>query len=357
METETHHQLMTTENNSTNLSDMQKNVKPEHSMFLNIEQESTSSFEKKSSLFNSLVAVVKDEIPISVELEEHARRFLQNLSPRRSRDTSRLLSDLVPSPDGSPSGLMSAIATLLRSKSSLIIEGTLSFVAAFVTKLSYSSQSSLLDALLIPKMIDSLQPHTLPISSNEQIHSTFVQILSHTFYLTTANAMDQIGIVDAPGKHSHRNMILEKVIHPTSGYLAHLIRNVPNDGDGDLGPNLMSFLGNYLRLGWQHAPTLEYLLSQSIEDQSMALLVSSEINEELWSFLFSFRSDLRGADSEGNEATRTRQRMKHALFSVGFEEWIEAEIHHTTDGDYAERIGTTTMGFSDLFGSNIDESE
>ncbi|KAK2944763.1 hypothetical protein BLNAU_20296 [Blattamonas nauphoetae] len=83
-------------------------IKPEEEPFLTFNPNSKLSFKDKTTVYRSLVALVKAEYPFDDALQDQAARFLKDLEPEHGeeKEADRRVIDLVPSPIGSPSGFM-----------------------------------------------------------------------------------------------------------------------------------------------------------------------------------------------------------------------------------------------------------
>ncbi|KAK2958399.1 hypothetical protein BLNAU_6669 [Blattamonas nauphoetae] len=98
--------------------------------FLNFDPNSDLSFEDKSAIYRSLVALVKAEHPFDNALQDRAAQFLKNLAPGVfDHDLADILvNNLIPSSDGSPSGYAESIVTLLSSPHSAVVTEVLTFL-------------------------------------------------------------------------------------------------------------------------------------------------------------------------------------------------------------------------------------
>ncbi|KAK2944210.1 hypothetical protein BLNAU_20879 [Blattamonas nauphoetae] len=109
--------------------DSERTFVPECEPFLSFGLYSRLSFENKSTIYRSLVALVEVEYPFDLELQDRAVQFLKILEPFCDREyTTKLVTDLVHSSDGSPSGFVGSILTLLSTPHSTMVAAALSFL-------------------------------------------------------------------------------------------------------------------------------------------------------------------------------------------------------------------------------------
>ncbi|KAK2957795.1 hypothetical protein BLNAU_7229 [Blattamonas nauphoetae] len=110
--------------------DSHSTVEPLQEPFLNFDPNSELSFEDKSAVYNSLVALVKTDYHFNNALQDRAIRFLRIICPKwdKPRVAAKLVTDLVPSSAGSTSGFIASILTLLSSPHSTVVAAALSFL-------------------------------------------------------------------------------------------------------------------------------------------------------------------------------------------------------------------------------------
>ncbi|KAK2957803.1 hypothetical protein BLNAU_7237 [Blattamonas nauphoetae] len=186
-------------------------------LFLNFAVNSKLSFEDKSAIYNSLVVLVKAEYPFDNILQDKAVQFLKNLEPGFGDETlsDKLVTDLVPSFDGSHSGFVEGILTLLSSRHSTVIAASLSFLHKTTLHSSPSIRRHLVESDLINNILDTVQPHTLPICGNETIIINLFRIIDSFIYLTSPRSLNDLDITDAVDTFKRREMIFQKVLLPS----------------------------------------------------------------------------------------------------------------------------------------------
>ncbi|KAK2960020.1 hypothetical protein BLNAU_4903 [Blattamonas nauphoetae] len=200
-------------NLSTNSS---STAKHEEEPFLRFDLNSELSFEDKSTLYNSLVALVKAGYTFDNTLQDRAVVFLKNLEPKwdESNLAANLVSNLVPSSDDSPTGFVDTV-----------VAAALSFVRNTLLYSSLSVRCRLIDSDLISKV--------------------------------------NFGLTSAADKSNRREMIFQKVVIPSSQFVMFLISN-RHILNGDLLESFMYLLSILLEVGPYHRPTLDFVLASPI---------------------------------------------------------------------------------------------
>ncbi|KAK2941927.1 hypothetical protein BLNAU_23163 [Blattamonas nauphoetae] len=288
----------------------------------------------KSSIYCSLVALVKAEYPFVNALLDRAARFLKSLEPKWSDKpdyADKLVTDIFPSSAGSPSGFIDSVFTLLSSPHSRVAEAALSFLNITVLESSPAIRCRLVETDLIPNVFVTVQPHTLPISGNEEMFGELlkiVRIIDRFVDLADSFSLSKLGITDAVEKFNHREMIFQKVLLPSSQFVTFLIANryILN---GWLLFSFMFLLATHLRIGPFHRPTLEFVLASPTVMALSSCLSFVQNDGDAKIPLETINNSLREWKKEGPEVTQSAKLMIRALFSEGFEDSLEQMLMNT----------------------------
>ncbi|KAK2941766.1 hypothetical protein BLNAU_23314 [Blattamonas nauphoetae] len=296
--------------------------------FLNFDENTELSFEDKSTIYNSLVALVKADYPFDNALQLRAVRFLKNVEPQwDAQVAAKLVTELVPSSAGSPTGFVESIVTLVSSP--------------------YSTVSD-----LVSKVLATVQPHTLPITGNETIFDNLVWIVFDCLDLATPSSLSKLGLIAAIDQFNHREMIFHKVVLPSSQFFIFLISN-RLILKGDLLHSFMDLLTTLLEISPFHRPTLEYVLAYPIAMNFSSLLTLVEDDDPLWNTLDRINYSLEERNKEGAEVIQSGKRMTQALFSEGFEDTLEQIMKYDENGDYGHFLVNYCLNISQKLGTNM----
>ncbi|KAK2957744.1 hypothetical protein BLNAU_7178 [Blattamonas nauphoetae] len=322
--------------------------------FLNFDVNSELSFEKKSTIFNSLVTLVKTEYTFDDPLQDKAIRFLKSLEPMwgRQDQANQLVTDLVPSSAGSHSGFVESISTLLSAPHSTVVAAALSFLHKTAGCPPMQDLWSLLESDLLTTVLATVQPHTLPISGNETIIDNLIWIIFNCINLALPYNLRNLDITTSIDKYSHREMIFQKVVIPSSQFVTFLISNRYNL-NGDLFRSFINLLSVLLRIGPFHRPTLEYVLASPIAMTFSSTLLSIEDENCLWSALFNIALSLEEWNQDGPDRVKCKKWMIQALFSESFEDTLEQMLKYDIHGDFGRGIVTFCQSVTYKLGSNV----
>ncbi|KAK2957759.1 hypothetical protein BLNAU_7193 [Blattamonas nauphoetae] len=333
-------------------------VETDHEPFLNYISNTEFSFDEKSRLYNSLVALVKAKYPFDDALQERADRFLNDLEPEWGQEdlADQLVTDLVPSSGESHSEILASILTLLSSPHSTLKTAAMSFLNETTRFCSLQNRYRLVESDIVTKLLTTVQPHTLPIPANEEIVDKLITIIVNCLQLSIPFSLKKIGVTAAVEKYNHREIVLQKVVIPSSQFMTFLIstRYILN---GDLLDSFMDLLTTLLEIGPFHRPTLEYVLGSPIAMAFSSCLSIVEDNGCLWTTLSFIHSSLREWTEEGPEVVQSGKRTMQALFSEGFEDTLEQKMKHNKGGNYVHGVVTNCHFISEFLGSNVERPQ
>ncbi|KAK2941926.1 hypothetical protein BLNAU_23162 [Blattamonas nauphoetae] len=312
----------------------------------------------QSTIYNSLVTLVKADYPFSNALQDKAVQFLKNLEPKwNERDLAAMLvRDLVHSLDGSPSGFVDSILTLLSSHHSKVVAAAMSLLPKISIASSPTIRSSFVKLNLINKVLATVQPNTLPIAKNEEIFNNHIEIIKKCLDLAQPVRLIALGVTDAVDRFNHREMIFQKVVLPLSPFVAFLITNryILNE---DLLDSLTSLLYIHIDIGPYHRPTLKFVLASPIAVGLSSCLSIVERDYDLWTILINIHNSLGEWKGEGPEVTQSAKLMMQALISEGFEDTLEQILMNDKDGDFGIHLVDCCNSILQLLGSNVEISE
>ncbi|KAK2963464.1 hypothetical protein BLNAU_1506 [Blattamonas nauphoetae] len=259
-----------------------------HNSFLNSVPNTDLTFEDKSTIYCSFVALVKDNYHFDDALQDKATQFLKSLEPKWDQVdlADKLVTDLVPSSTRSHSGFIST----------------------------------------------TVQPHTLQISGHETIIDNLFSIINQFVYLAHPSYLKMLNITSAVDSWNHCEMIFQKVVIPSSQFVMLLLSN-RDFLESSLTDSLMNLLGVLLRMGPFHRPTLEFLLDSPCVMVFSSRLSLVEVCPSLWETLIQINDSLEEWKKPGPEEVQSGKQMIRALIAEGFENTIEQVLMHAMDAN------------------------
>ncbi|KAK2946191.1 hypothetical protein BLNAU_18867 [Blattamonas nauphoetae] len=327
--------------------------------FLNFDVNSELSLEDQSSIYCSLIALVKAEYPFDTALQDKAVHFLKNVQPDWREEPghpAKLVTDLAPSTNRSPSGFVESILTLLSSPHSTVVDAALSFLRETISTSSSVIPTNLVESDLISNVFATVQPHTLPISINETIFQNLILIITDCINLANPYYLRELGITSAADTFNHREMIFQKVVLPSSQFVTFLITN-RNMLHEDLFLSFVNLLSSLIVIGPFHQPTLEFVLASPIVIAFSNCHSYIEREADIWFLLYNINNSLKECKIEGPETVQSGKRIIQALISEGFEDTLEQMMLNDTDENHSLLLVQDCLQLLKLLGSNVELPE
>ncbi|KAK2960040.1 hypothetical protein BLNAU_4923 [Blattamonas nauphoetae] len=293
------------------------------------------SFEDKSTLYNSLVALVQAKYPFDNILQERAVRFLYDLEPtwRETDYPDKLIMISFP-----------------------LQETALSFLYKTIFETVPSLQCHLVKSDLVAKVFATLQPQALPISGNEPIFDNLIKIIDICVDFTSPFSLRKLGITSAADQYNHREMIFQKVVIPSSHFTTFLISNRHIPG-ARFDFNVLYLLCSFVGISPFHRPILEFVLASPIVMAFSSWLSSAEDVFPLNTILINIRSMPNEWTMEGPESAQSGKRMMQALISEGFENTLEQMMVQDEDGQHGLSFVSYCLSLIQFLGSNVEFTE
>ncbi|KAK2961597.1 hypothetical protein BLNAU_3395 [Blattamonas nauphoetae] len=309
----------------------------------------------KSRIYCSLVALVKEGYPFDEALQDRAVHFLKKLEPtwKQSEQEARFVIDLVPSSTGSLSEFIESILTLLSSPHSTVVAATISLLKLVLISSSLSVRLRFLEADFFTNVFATVQPHTLPMSGNEILHTNLVETLTHHLLLSTKSLISNIGIRTAVDLPYHRDLVFQMVVLPSSQYLTFLCSN-RHLVDPLLFTNFMDLLCTLIRICPYHHPTLGFILASPIVMAFSSCLSSIEDISHLNRDVTSFCDSMIDWNRQNTEVVSFGALVIESMFAYGFEDSLEQLMKHTKKGIYGNTVSIDCHTISSLLGWNVE---
>ncbi|KAK2958854.1 hypothetical protein BLNAU_6103 [Blattamonas nauphoetae] len=322
--------------------------------FLSYDMNSELSSENKSTVFCSLVALVTQEYPFTNALQFRATEFLKLLEPDWTDEglTDKHFTDLVPLSNGSPSGFIQGILTLVACPHSSIVAAALTTFRRIVEFSPDAVRLRFVEADLVSNLLASVQPHPQPISGSAKNIDLTIRIIVSSLYLSYSSCLRQLGITAAVDQYNHREMIFQKAVIPSTQYVTYLISNRFHIHE-DLIRCFMNLLDALIPIGPSHRPTLEFVLASPIAMAFSSCLSVVESRQSIWKTLANIDDLLRELKTQDKKVIKSGQRMIQSLISEGIEDTLEQKLKHIKDGVYNIRIGVDCCSISRFLGSNV----
>ncbi|KAK2953997.1 hypothetical protein BLNAU_11099 [Blattamonas nauphoetae] len=234
---------------------------PDCSPFLNWDEKETGSEVEKTVVLRSLIATLKLQPSFDVTLETKAVKLLESVIPydRESADAS--LESFGLTTDDSLASFTQSIGVLLSSPNRAITITAMKMLEILFWSCSPKIRLALVNADLIPLLINNLNPQSLSITETADIHINLMVIISRSLRLSTPEDLRQLGIEDDFNQQADHETVFQQVLAPSEQYICHLCVNRNSIIDGEQSTYFLELLARLLEICPYYKATMEFILT------------------------------------------------------------------------------------------------
>ncbi|KAK2948794.1 hypothetical protein BLNAU_16244 [Blattamonas nauphoetae] len=358
MEEASGHLRASTGQTSSQLSTIKSSVSESGDLFLNDNPYSKMSLTDKFKRYNSLVSLVEVKYPFDEIQQGKAVLILESFKHLYlpSTDSNKNLAELVPSRNGTSSGFLDSVLTLVSSPHTAIASAAVPFSMKVFSTLTPSHQLDLLKNDYFSKTLTIFRPQTFPIASYPDFYVILVETLHWSLGFVKPYQDKKSSLTDPQDQPKGSEFVMRKVIVPSSQYLHFLCQHI-NALSEWLEITFTFFLNKLLLRGPIHPPLLEFVLASPVVMTVSSRLASVQSSYHFLSTLRDIYNLLTEWKKHGPEVAQSAKRMLQALFSEGFEDTLEQIFMHKKKG----RIGRDAVRdcnlISQLLGLNVQYTE
>ncbi|KAK2955491.1 hypothetical protein BLNAU_9538 [Blattamonas nauphoetae] len=292
--------------------------------FLNWNTSTRFSVDSASITFHSLVTLVKEGYPFDDALEAKAIGFLGQIDThfKRSEDANLLFS-LVPAHDDPVNGFLDALLSLLASSMHTIVESALEILQSLFRLCSTGNIIKMLNCDVISGVMNIIQPHTLSLSLRKSLHVQIMDFL--TSVLCASDRPPSRNIDDATQTYQMNEMIFQRIIVPSDGYVRYLCSNRYFVSEHLSAFTLRVISCKLIKLFLFHSPTCNFPLSLPIALTITSLSTSFNPNF-VTTFLDSFVPMMRAWRIADPHTVGKGKTIIRALNDEGFDDGLDQTL-------------------------------
>ncbi|KAK2953065.1 hypothetical protein BLNAU_12054 [Blattamonas nauphoetae] len=350
----------TDSSSNTTRSDLSSSQLPfsmDCSPFLNWSEEEPESVVQKADIFRSLVATVKLQPALDDSLERKAINFLESVDPDDEETSDAFLRSLARNPDESLTHFVQSLMILLSTPSQVVTAAAMKRLDSLILRISAKVHLDLVNAGLIPQVINSLTPQSLSLTEAVNIHTDLVSSTLSSLWLATPNGLTELGIKDGDEQRTVHETVLQQVVAPLEKYIWHLCVNRYSIVDGDQSYEFMLIHSTLLEISPYYQPTMDFVLNMPVVLTIPSFLTFLENDPSIFRFL----SDMIDIQQEWNkQGGKERQMWKtvHRMLRMeGFEDVIEQKLRNVQNGNYGRRNVIRSIAWNNLLGMNLLKQE
>ncbi|KAK2957930.1 hypothetical protein BLNAU_7106 [Blattamonas nauphoetae] len=341
------------------------------SPFLNWNEEKLPSEDAKAIVFRSLVATVKLQPALDDSLEAKAIEFLESSDLVEGESADMFLDSLRRPTDGSLSDFIQSIVVLLSSTNEAIPITAMEMLNNLLANCSTQSTFFLIEADIIPQLINTINPLSLSFSEAEDIHTGLITSIAESLFteesskfpelcnlsIATPLSYGQLEIEDCDEQQAVHETVLKHVLAPSEQYICHLCVNRFSILDDFQSKYFLVLLTQLLDVSPYHQPTMELVLDLPVLLTIPSCLTFFESDHSIGSFLTFMVKTLQ----EWNETSGTQRQMWMKVYRMlrkeGIEDVIEGKLENDRNTTSGGLIVTYSIDLNNLQGMNLPRPE
>ncbi|KAK2959116.1 hypothetical protein BLNAU_5911 [Blattamonas nauphoetae] len=323
------------------------------SSFLNWNEQNNPSDSEKAAIFRSLVATVKSQPALDVSLEVKAVKFLESVHPKDEESAYAIVASSGLFPDEYSTNFIQCIVVLVSSASHAIIATTMEMLNRLILTSSVQVRLALVKANLIPQLVASLHPLSVSSPDYAHIHTGLIRSIINSFWLTTPDCLEQLGIEDSDEEQAVHEIVFQHVVAPSEKYIWHLCVNRYSIIDRRQSWNFMEMLARLLPRCSYHQPSMDCVFRLPVFLTIPSYLAFFEWNDLTEFFLFllnNFQWNWNGPRREEQQMWKTVHQM---LRMEGIEDVIEAKLRNIRKRSAGRPLVGAPTEWSNTLGMNL----
>ncbi|KAK2961563.1 hypothetical protein BLNAU_3361 [Blattamonas nauphoetae] len=303
----------------------------------------------------SLVATVKLQPAPEIFLEEKATRFLKHVIPLDEESADAFLFSLEQTADDYSTEFVQSFVVLISSASQTITVATLEMLESLTANCSARVRETLVKADLIPQLINTLNPLSLPFAKAVDIYMNIMKIIANSVWLSTPDGLRQLAIEDGDEQQAVHETVLQQVMAPSEQYLWHLCANQFSIIDDKQSELFLELLANILEICPSYQPTMNFVVNMPVVLTIPSCLTFFENGHSIWYFLYQMNNAQREWNKQGGEVRQMGTTVDRQLRMEGFEDVIEEKLHNAKNGYFGRWIIHKSIGWNKQLGMNVPD--
>ncbi|KAK2948851.1 hypothetical protein BLNAU_16194 [Blattamonas nauphoetae] len=232
----------------TNTSSCTDSPYSDCSPFVNWSEEQLGSESENATLFLSLVATIKLQPVLDDSLKAKAVKFLESVHVDDEESADAFLHSLQRNTDESLTNVVQSIVVLISLPNEEITKATMKILKTLFSRCSAQHLFTVVQADLIPRLINTLNPQSVSFVEAEDIHIPLLSIITDSVYLSTTSGLARLEIEDDDEQQAVHETVFQQVVVPSKVYLWHLCTNRFSIADGQFSAEFMDLLAVLLEI-------------------------------------------------------------------------------------------------------------
>ncbi|KAK2950466.1 hypothetical protein BLNAU_14584 [Blattamonas nauphoetae] len=251
------------------------------SPFLNWSEDADETIQEKAVVFQSLVATLKLQPALDEYLETKAAQFLESVRPEGRNSADAFLGTLASNSDKSSPDFVQSILGLISFPSQAVTTAAIKMLDSLFDWCSAKYNLTLVNADLIPQLINTLHPLSLSFSEAVDVHICLSRIIAFSLWLTTTDGLSKLETKDDDEDQAVYETVLQQVLVPSEMYIWHLCANSFSMINEDQSMRFLKLLARLLQVSPVYHPTMDCVLNMpEIVSQMLRMEGIEDVFEE-----------------------------------------------------------------------------
>ncbi|KAK2947586.1 hypothetical protein BLNAU_17491 [Blattamonas nauphoetae] len=282
---------------------------------------------------------------------------MASVHPTDRESADRFLDNFKQTADESLTDFVQSIVVLLSIPTHAITTAGMRMMDNLLFWCTVHVLRSLVEADLIPQLINTLHPQSLSFRETLDIHVHLMTIMSRTVWLATPYGLTQLGIADDYEPKTVHETILEQVLVPSEKYIWYLCVNRFLIIDGELCNEFMHLLAELLQISPYFQPMMDFLLHIPVFLTIPSYLTFVEAEQSNYSFLSLMTIAQQERNKKGGEMRQMGKTVDRMLRMEGIEDVIVEKLRNDTQKWHGGWIATLSIILSNMHGMNLPQWE
>ncbi|KAK2957613.1 hypothetical protein BLNAU_7512 [Blattamonas nauphoetae] len=212
---------------------------------------------------------------------------------------------------------------------------------------------ALVQADLIPHLINSLNLQSLSFSETVDIHLHLMKIILNSFRFATPYGLEQLEIEDYNTQQAVHKTIFQQVVVPSEQYIGHLCVNRFSIVDGSQSYSFLDLLATILQISPSYQPTMEFVLRMPVFLTIPSCLTFFEYDRSIWDFLWEMKYIQQKWNTARREVRQMWKTIHRMLRMEGIEDAIEEKLQNDEHKYFGREIVREAIEWNNLLGMNL----
>ncbi|KAK2946877.1 hypothetical protein BLNAU_18176 [Blattamonas nauphoetae] len=267
------------------------------------------------------------------------------------------LNSLVRTSGESLTEFINSIGVLISSPSQAIIKASMGMLDDLIHECSTKVHLALVKANLIPHVFASLNPHSLLLGDNDDIHICIISAVTKSVRLATRNGFTALDIEGDDEQQTVHETVFKQVLTPSEKYICHLCVNRFSIIDGTQSKLFLALLASLVQQCSYYQPTMEFVLHMPVFLTIPSCLTIFDDDFAISNFLFEMVCVQWGWNKTRGEVRQMWKETHRMLRMEGFDDVVEEKLRNDQNISLGGSSVTYSTDFSNLQGMNLPLEE